>query len=452
MLSTPPLPPSTVVTRCIGTRSAPADPQPSPYTDEQHARSLAAMEGSPSIIWAALGKFTEPRWALAAIVGAALLTVGGGMVALNLKVGDLDPGAPELRPESRYNRDVAYINGHYQLSGDQFVVIVKTPDGGCEKFETLKETERLGKVLQQLPGVQQTFSLADNVRNTIAGLNEGNPKWLTISRNPMLLGGAVNWITTDSPEVVDRACSVIPLVAYLTDHKAETLDRVVAAVEAFAKEHDDENLEFLLAAGSAGVEAVTNIVVRDSILKMYAAVYGAVALLCFITFRSWRAVLVALVPLVITSILCKTLMVWLGIGLKVATLPVIALGVGIGVDYALYLLSVQLAQQRSGLPLGVAYRNAVTFTGKVVALVGITLAAGVVTWAWSPIKFQADMGILLTFMLLWNMIGALILIPALSYFLLGGRKEAPEAADTAGAQRGALRGKDSTGAHVLVGR
>ena len=58
------------------------------------------------------------------------------------------------------------------------------------------------------------------------------------------------------------------------------------------------------------------------------------------------------------------------------------------------------------------------FTGKVVALVGITLAAGVVTWAFSPIKFQADMGILLTFMFVWNMIGALVLIPALSHFLL----------------------------------
>ena len=78
-------------------------------------------------------------------------------------------------------------------------------------------------------------------------------------------------------------------------------------------------------------------------------------------------------------------------GVKVATLPVIALGVGIGVDYALYLLSVQLAQQRKGLPLTEAYKNAVQFTGKVVALVGVTLAAGVITWAWSPIKFQADM-------------------------------------------------------------
>ena len=78
----------------------------------------------------------------------------------------------------------------------------------------------------------------------------------------------------------------------------------------------------------------------------------------------------------------------------------------------------QLAQQRAGVSLAEAYRNALQFTGKVVALVGVTLAAGVVTWAWSPIKFQADMGILLTFMFVWNMVGALVLIPALSHFLL----------------------------------
>jgi predicted RND superfamily exporter protein len=118
------------------------------------------------------------------------------------------------------------------------------------------------------------------------------------------------------------------------------------------------------------------------------------------------------------------LMVAMGIGVKVATLPVIALGVGIGVDYALYLLSVQLHYQRQGMSLSEAYRNAVAFTGRVVGLVGITLAAGVICWAWSPIKFQADMGILLTFMFLWNMLGALILIPALSYFLL--RKVGPK--------------------------
>jgi hypothetical protein len=156
-----------------------------------------------------------------------------------------------------------------------------------------------------------------------------------------------------------------------------------------------------------------------------------VVALCFVTFRSWRAVVVAVVPLVITSILCEALMVALGIGVKVATLPVTALGVGIGVDYALYLVSVQLALQRNGATLEEAYRDALGFTGKVIALIGVTLAAAVMTWAWSPIKIQADMGILLTFMFIWTMLGALILVPALSHFLLNparvGKTESAEA-------------------------
>jgi predicted RND superfamily exporter protein len=147
-------------------------------------------------------------------------------------------------------------------------------------------------------------------------------------------------------------------------------------------------------------------------------VYGAVILLCFITFRSWRAVIVAVLPLVLTSILAEALMVGLGMGVKVATLPVIALGVGIGVDYALYILSVTLANLRQGKTLSEAYYGALLFTGKVVMLTGFTLAIGVITWVASPIKFQADMGLLLAFMFLWNMLGALILLPALAYWLL----------------------------------
>jgi uncharacterized protein len=266
--------------------------------------------------------------------------------------------------------------------------------------------------------VQTTVSLADAARQITAGSFEGNPKWLTLNRNQDVLNYAAQQASVNNPDLFNNACSVMPVIAYLSDHKAETLDRVVKAAEQFAAGHSEKDRAFLLAAGSAGIEAATNIVVEQANRTMLLYVYAAVIVLCFITFRSWRAVVVAVVPLMITSVLCEALMVALGIGVKVATLPVIALGVGIGVDYALYLLSVQLAQQRKGLPLTEAYKKAVQFTGKVVALVGITLAAGVITWAWSPIKFQADMGILLTFMFVWNMIGALVLIPALSYFLL----------------------------------
>jgi predicted RND superfamily exporter protein len=219
-------------------------------------------------------------------------------------------------------------------------------------------------------------------------------------------------------------CSLLTLYAYLTDHKAETLTRLVEHVEKFAAENNTDEVQFLLAAGNAGIEAATNIVVKQANREMLVWVYGAVIVLCLITFRSWRATLCAVIPLMLTSILCEALMVWLNIGVKVATLPVIALGVGIGVDYALYVMSILLGHLRQGESLSEAYYRALVSTGKVVMLTGITLAIGVATWTFSPIKFQADMGVLLAFMFVWNMVGALVLLPALAYFLLPARSQA----------------------------
>ena len=386
------------------------------------ARTLAESAGTGGTglgrIWLLLDRFTQRRWALAALATAAVLGVIGFHGSQALQIGDLDAGAPELRRDSRYNQDDAFITSHYAVSSDVFAVMVKTANDGCRSYDTLLEADRLASELARVPGVQRATSLADTMRIYNAGYFEGNPKWMTLPDNQVLIDPLVDSAGNWNSELLNRECSLTPVLAFLSDHKAATLERVVAVAERFAKEHSTPDRQFLLAAGNAGIDAATNIVVKDSNRLILLYVYAAVIVLSFITFRSWRAVVVAVVPLALTSILAEALMAALGIGVKVSTLPVIALGVGIGIDYALYLLSVQLAAQRAGLPLQQAYRQAVAFTGKVVAVVGVTLALGVVTWVWSPIKFQADMGLLLTFMLLWNMVGALVLIPALSHFLL----------------------------------
>jgi predicted RND superfamily exporter protein len=385
------------------------------------ARSLKQEEQGAGTtgVWALFNHFADRRsWAAAAVAVALLLGIAGYSVSKKLQIGDLDPGAPELRANSRYNVDNAFITANFSLSSDVFAVIVKTPVEACTRYATLQQADRLAWALQQLPEVQATISLADSVKQVTAGTYEGSAKWYTLSRNQDVLNYGAQQAIANMPDLANTDCSVMPVIAYLKDHKAATLDRVSATVERFIADNPVAQVEMLPAAGAAGIEAAVNQEVRGAWLKMLAYIYGTVAILCLIAFRSWRAVLVALLPLALTSVLCEALMVVLGIGVKVATLPVIALGVGIGVDYALYLLSVQLHGQRLGLPLAEAYRSALSFTGRIVALVGLTLAAGVITWAWSPIKFQADMGILLAFMFLWNMLGALILIPALSRFLL----------------------------------
>jgi predicted RND superfamily exporter protein len=365
--------------------------------------------------WAFLDLFTRRRWATVAIAAALVLAAGGAAVSMHLKIGDLDPGAPELRPDSRYNRDSAFMAAHYAASSDNFVVMVRTPQYMCASYGVLAQVEALEWQLQQLPGVESTNSYATLSKRTSAGMNEGSLKWYDLPRSQDML----NAITTRAPrELLNQNCDLLTVHVYLKDHKADTLDAVVRAVEAFAAKTNTKDLQVLPAAGNAGIEAATNIVVRKANTQMLLLVYAAVILLAFITFRSWRAVICAVLPLMLTSVLCEALMVMLGIGVKVATLPVIALGVGIGVDYALYVVSVTLAGMRRGASLSEAYYQALLFTGKVVVLTGVTLGVAVATWALSPIKFQADMGILLAFMFIWNMLGALILLPALGHFLL----------------------------------
>lgn len=384
-------------------------------------RSLGDESGSsPSQhgsggLWRFLERFTNRPYAIAAILVAAVLGIAGYSVSTRLAIGDLDAGAPELRADSRYNRDISFFAGAYGASSDVLAVMVKTPEGQCAEYETLNKIDALEWQLRQLEGVESTNTLALLNRRMLSGLNEGNPKWYEFLPNQNML----NSVTAGAPRgLYNDSCGLLTLYVYLQDHRAETLSRVVTHVEGFASANNTKEVQFLLAAGSAGIEAATNIVVRKAWWQMLGLVYGAVILLCFITFRSWRAVVVAVAPLILTSVLAEALMVVLGIGVKVATLPVIALGVGIGVDYALYILSVTLTQMRIGETLSKAYLRSLLFTGKVVMLTGITLAIGVLTWVASPIKFQADMGVLLAFMFLWNMLGALVLLPALAHFLL----------------------------------
>jgi uncharacterized protein len=384
------------------------------------ARSLKAEDadarGEAKLpIWLFLDKFTQKRWATAATLVGAVLLVAGALVSTRLSIGDLDPGAPELRADSQYNKDVAYLNSAYGASSDVLAVMVKAPEGACTQVDTVLKVDELEWQLRQIEGVESTNTLALLNRRVLSGLNEGNPKWYEMLPSQDM----INTVTANAPRgLYNDSCSLLTLYVYLRDHKAETLSRVVKHVESFAAANDSEKAQFLLAAGSAGIEAATNIVVKDAWRRMLWLVYGAVVILAFITFKSWRAVVVAVLPLVVTSFLAEALMVGLGMGVKVATLPVIALGVGIGVDYALYILSVMLARMREGMSLSEAYYRSLLFTGKVVMLTGVTLAIGVITWVFSPIKFQADMGLLLAFMFIWNMLGALVLLPALAYFLL----------------------------------
>jgi predicted RND superfamily exporter protein len=378
-------------------------------------------------VWRVLSNLATPKAARISVTTAALLLVLGFWGASGLKVGDLDSGAPELRPDSRYNLDDAYMNEKYSASSDLFVIMLRTPAEGNSDYSTLTNVDQLEWELQQLSGVQSTISLVSQVKLLNVAFNEGKFDWYSIPRSQVALD---SMIAANMPAALANTEGTLsPILVFLNDHKAETLSAVVAVAERFAATHNNAEAEFLLAAGNAGIEAATNMVIESAHLQITYMVYSVVLLICVLTYRSFLGAICVVAPLFLTTVLSEALMTWVGIGIKVATLPVIAVGVGIGVDYGIYIFNRLSQYLRRGQDLKTAYYNTLRTSGRAVLFTGTTLSIGVATWIFSPIKFQADMGLLLTFMFLVNMIGAILLIPGLMSLLGVAKRMQPKPED-----------------------
>jgi uncharacterized protein len=326
---------------------------------------------------------------------------------------------PELRPDSRYNLDNAKIVEKFAIGVNTLGVVAQTRDvqGACTKYAVMSAIERFDWHMQNVPGTQSVISLPGMAKVVNAGFNEGNLKWRQLPRDPQVMAQAVSPIDT-STGLLDPDCSAMQVLVNTTDQQGETLARLVAEVKRYAAEHPTPNLEFKLATGNMGVAAATNEAVDQARWEMNFAIFGALLAMCLVTFRSLRATLCILIPLAIVSVLCEALMPTLGIGLKVSTLPVIALGVGVGVDYGIYLYDRIETHLKEGKDLQTAFYEALKERGTAMVFTAVTMTIGVGTWAGSALKFQADMGILLAFMFFLNMLGALFLLPSLAAFLL----------------------------------
>ncbi len=384
--------------------------------DERYLDKMADRVTHMNRVWVPLARVATSRVATAIIAIAAVLFVGGSWKASQIKIGDLHAGVPELRPNSVYNMDTDIITGNFAIGVDVITTIIETHPEACTQYEIMNVIDDFEWAIRNVDGVQSVFGIGMVAKIINAGWNEGSLKWRELPRNPSTMAQAVTYIDT-STGLLNGECSVMPVYIYTIDHKAETIDRVVAAVKAFNDEHGSDDLKFRLATGNVGVMAATNEAVSAAQFPILMWVFAAIILLCLVTFRSVKATLSIVIPLSLVSILAYALMAYLEIGLKTSTLPVVALGVGIGVDYGIYIYSRFKSFLGEGLDIQEAYLETLKVTGAGVIFTGITLAMGVATWIFAPIKFQADMGILLTFMFLLNMAGAIILLPALACWL-----------------------------------
>jgi predicted RND superfamily exporter protein len=379
----------------------------------------AYQEGSVHRFWRIAARGVERRRATVIVAIAGVVLLGGLLQAHNLKVGDYGIGVPELRPDSRYNLDNRKIIEKFAIGVNTLGVVAQTKgvQGACTQYDIMGTIEAFDWYMQNVPGTQSVISLPGLARVVNAGFNEGNIKWRQLPRDPQVMAQSVTPIDT-ATGLLNPDCSAMQVLVNTTDQQGETIARLVAEVKSFAAKHDSAKLEFKLATGNMGVTAATNEAVDKARWEMNFAIFGALLVMCLVTFRSLRATLCILIPLAIVSVLCEALMPTLGIGLKVSTLPVIALGVGVGVDYGIYLYDRIEIHLEEGKALAQAFFEALNERGTAMVFTAVTMTIGVGTWAMSALKFQADMGVLLAFMFFLNMLGALFLLPALAAFLL----------------------------------
>ena len=373
---------------------------------KQRASALAST-------WRRFSFITRRPVAIPVVLISMLLFVFGLDKAAAIKIGDLHRGVPELRTDSRYNTDTDIITSEFSIGVDVLTTIAETRPEGCIDYESMEHIDRFAWHVLNSQGVQSVTTLPFLVRRINAGWNEGNMKWRVIPQSPSLLAQSLAYVPT-STGLLNSDCSAMPVMIYTDDHKAETINKVISSIQQFIRDNPSETVTFRLATGNVGVMAATNEEVEAAQFPILFYVFGAVIFLCLLTFRSLLATFSIVYPLALVSVLAYALMTWLEIGLKVNTLPVVALGVGIGVDYGIYIYSRLKTVLEEGASLEEACFQTFSTTGFSVIFTGITLAAGVVTWIFSPLKFQADMGILLTFMFLLNMLAAILLIPAWS--------------------------------------
>ena len=368
-------------------------------------------------LWRHLAHITDRGPAAAIIALAAVLAILGGWKGRETPIGDTQAGVPELRPHSRYNLDSDVITSKFSIGVDVLTVIVRSKQPVCVSHDLMTAVDRFAWHMQNVAGVSDVITLPYIAKQAIAGWNEGSLKWRSIPREQTQLTQSTRYIET-STGLLNEECTLVPVMLFLADHRASTIERVVAAVKSWRTSNPVAGASLELATGNIGPMAATNETVERKEFWILAGVFAAVTAMCLITFRSLLGTVLVVAPLALVSVLVYAVMALVGIGLKVTTLPMVALGAGIGVDYGIYLFSRMQEFLAQGLTVKLAYERTLRVTGASIIFTGVTLAIGVATWVFSPLKFQADIGIMLTFMFLVNMLGAIVLLPALAAWLV----------------------------------
>lgn len=372
------------------------------------------------------------RWRYGVLAGAGVAFAISAMYAFNLKVGDANPGSPILWPDSTYNRDAAEINRQFQGSDRMFVVVAGKSNGALREPAVLDSMNRFQKYMEAQPEVGGTISLADILPQVKRVLREGNPMYQEMGQSRQENAElAYMFVSGSDPGDMDRYADGDArngaVTLFFRDHQGETIQTAIARVRDYVANHPLKDAEYLLAGGLIGVLAAVNEVILAGQIEAIALALLVLVICCTITYRSTTAGIFFMIPVILSNALTFSYMAWQGIGMNINTLPVVALGIGLGVDYTFYIVDGIREELHHHANVERAIIHSLNSAGKGVLITALTLITSVVLWHFSSLRLQADMGILIGLWLFVSAFSALFIMPALVYvfrpaFIVGSKQ------------------------------
>ena len=369
----------------------------------------------------ALGRFcTVPlgRWL---VVGAfAVLIVWSLYWNHFLTVGDSRAGSPLLWPNSDYNVSVRHINEKFQGTDHLYLIMEGREERAAKSPAVLRTMEALQRHMERSAHVGGTDSIAGLTRQINTVLHHNDPRWGLLPKSEEEVGGILMVAEHGSePGDFDRWVNYnfqnANVTVFLYDHRGDTIREIIQRAKTFIQAHPLEEGQIRLAGGLVGVLAAANEVIDESNKVILGLILLAQLIICTIGFRSIFAGLLFVGVVFISNTFGMALMAFFNIGLNVNTIPVMSLGVGFGVDYGIYVVSRAIEEYRrqEGADLRAALIEGMATAGKAVLYTAFLILAGIIFWVFSPLRFQAEMGYGLLIILTMNMLGGLVLLPAL---------------------------------------
>ncbi|MEI6126095.1 MAG: MMPL family transporter, partial [Pseudomonadota bacterium] len=366
-----------------------------------------------------LGHWIPQRGKWYVVAATILLTSVGWVYAAQIQIGDFFPGSSILWPFHRYNKDAFRITFSMPLLNPLYVIIEGDTGQFVTQGSTLREMNNFQRYMAKHDRVMFTYSIANTLPGFLMSSYEDDPQWNHLPKDDRTLSFiARRLVYAGEPgtwdQYIDMEDKNANIVIYCRDKMPATAESIIAYIKEYiAKTPGPPGGKYTLAGGAVGVQAAVREVIADSQLWNLILALGGVFFFCAITFRSLMAGLLLTIPLAISNVLTFALMGAYHIGLTVNTFPVSSVGIGIGVDYGIYYIGRLLEEREKGYDLSTVVCNGLTSNGRSIIQIATTLTIGLGLWVFSPLKFQAEMGALLAILLLLNMLGALLLVPAM---------------------------------------